>query len=313
MSISMRYLYAAFLAAALAVGQQNHEVGFSTIPPWPNDNQPPADLADTHFVYTDVKTGEYVISYPEGLGTPDRTNRRMTFRWEPANLVDPQVSVKMSKSPDGSVTYDYTVTNGPKGKRALRWFSIVAPSGDDTVKTSHPKWHADPPAMPGAAPQAGLKDGPELRVAANMGRFVSWVNQTQDPLLSGRSMSGFRLSSKFRPGVVTAYAHTGNVLATPVSLPLMKPEVDYRSTLTIGPKFDPRMDDAYVSSDYAFCVQRLVNAGRLSADSPFVKEALSLLNTIMEANKGMAINFSAKPANPTEAELAAALQLTFGK
>ena len=298
-----------FAAAAALCAQQ---VGMSPIPPWPgSEERLDPELAKKYFVYLDIQTGEYVISYPEGIDRGETSGRRITVRWEPANLVDPLVRVNLSKNSDG-YRYTYTVTNGPKARRSIKWFSVVVPAGDDTVRISHTGWSALRPPPPEGQP--GF-----LRMRSGGGRFVTWLNHSAEDLARGRTINGFELRSAMRPGIVTAYAHSGTALAVREPLPgpvldqikpLMVPEVDYASTLTIGPKHDPQMSDGFVANDWAYGIRRMIPS-RLSDESPWVRETLQMLETMMHASNPMPFAVRAAPSTEAEKELAAALTVAF--
>lgn len=151
------------------------------------------------FVYIDLDTQEYVISYPEDPSTAG--GRRITVRFEPGHLVEPEITVAIQQD-SGKFIYTYTVRNGEKARRPLRWFHIVAASNDDSAAPSHPRWGASV-GSPSVAPQGGLIDAPARRLSADMGKFVSWVNSAQ-PIMPGQTVAGFRLTSTFRPGITTS-------------------------------------------------------------------------------------------------------------
>src|ERR1700738_4493488 len=75
---------------------------FSRVPLLPPDGHPPADLADKYFVYFDVSSYEYIVSYPEHLvtGLPD-SGRRIVFRFESQATVEPSISSKAVRQANG--------------------------------------------------------------------------------------------------------------------------------------------------------------------------------------------------------------------
>lgn len=310
------------LAASVGLGQQPR---IFDVPPWPSSGVLSPEMAEKYFVYIDMETQEYVISYPEGLGILDEpyTGRRITFRWEPQNLVEPEIAVAITKMENGKFVYEYTVRNNEKAKRPLRSFKLVATSTDDSIVLDHPHWnHTHRSRNRAVAPRAGLLEGPELRLQANMGKFVSWfAPDAARSIRPGQTVGGFRVVSAFRPGITTAYSGTGKALSTPgglppevsdILLPLLRPEKNKKVNLTIGPKWGTELDDVYVVSDFAYGIRRLVNRRRLLADSPFVQEMLTVLTSFANAGRAYAIDLKAAPSTPLENEIVSAVRLTFG-
>ena len=177
-------------------------------------------------------------------------------------------------------------------------------------------------STPGVAPQAGLYAGPQLRVQANMGKFVAWGQGAKSTAIGpGTSQAGFHLSSSFRPGITTAYFYTGKALRVPAELPpavadqllpLLQPEKDYKGVLTIGPKYgQAHHDDIWIAGDLAYGIRRMVNSNQLPADSPFIAEVIAELTAITRNGKAVNFAFKAKPGSPLEQELATAVPLSF--
>ncbi len=338
------------ILATVNAQQGGIQVGQSRVPAWPTGaTEPPAVFADKFFVYWDPFTNEYVISYPEGLGLGDaaKTGKRITFRWEPGFVVEPEIAVAITKDDaTGRFIYDYTVKNGPKAKRAIRYFKIVVASHDNTVALEHPRWHGrlgSPEVAEQAAlrPQAtdplaekGMREG-LLGPSASKGKFATWgwmkgLNR-YDTLQPGMTESGFRLTSAFRPGITSAYSTTGNALRTPGDLPgpvtdqlvaVLTPEMVDKVTIAIGPRFGPGGPQGVVwkANDYLFGIGRLILADRLSANSPFVKELQATLKFIAETMGSgedgrepttAAINIKTAPSTQLERELLQAVQLAF--
>lgn len=323
------------LLAPASMAEAQVKVRFSSVPPWPTNGKPPPELAGKQFVYLDVETGEYVICYPRGLETGEGLSGPLvTLRWAPANLVEPEIAVSVSRNLSAEFVYDYTLRNSPTAKRPIKYLSLIVRPTDRSIRLEHPRWYSrqripvdPPPNMPDpriSAPLAGWYDPPELSVRANMGMFLGWTSSDVAPALApGLTLSGFRIVSAFRPGITTAYARNASALAFPRRSPggavdeqllrLQRAEVNSKWTLTIGPKFDteggPEMSDVWVAADFAYGIRRLLNHGRLSADSPFVQEALSLLQSFVDAERAYRVEFEEAPSAGLETELGSAIRL----
>ena len=321
-----------FAVAQQPAGQQPVRMTLTDVPLWdPASKEPPAKFADTNYVYLDLSTQEYVISYPMGLERGETTGPRLTFRHEPGWVVDPDVSVAIKKDPSRGLTYEYSVRNGPSAKREIRFFKIVVPSQDDELVMEHPRWLGNQ-GSPNVAPLAGLRDPRDLRVRANMGKWASWTSSNRAaPIAPGAVESGFRLNSAYRPGITSAYSTNGSILAPPYPLPgpvldqiqpLMLPEKDEKIVLTFGPKFGPGgpQSASWVANDYLYGIQRLILAQRLSADSPFVKELQAALRSITENPSAIEgredptyapVKLASTPSTQLERELEQAVWLAF--
>lgn len=287
-----------------------------------------------------------MISYPSGLIDGENSGPRVTFRHQPGGFpIKPQISVAMSKDSQGEFSYVYTVNNRSDAQKAIRFFKIVAASHDNSIRLDHPRWPStmgSPNVAPEAGPQdaiaqAGQQEGWQAekqaaRVQAHRGKFAGWLNSTHaQPIEPGKSETGFRARSMFRPGFTVAYSTTGEALRTPGPLPRpveeqLFPEISddksYNLTLTFGPKFGPGAPHGapWMASEYSYGIQRLIVAKLLSEDSPCVKEALAMMQTVMgmgraeldqEDSKTAPISITAKPPTLLERELLQAMQLAF--
>ncbi len=314
---------------AVAAAQQPAGLTLTDVPLWdPASKEPPAQFADTQYVYIDLSTQEYVISYPVGLGEGQKNGPRITFRYQPGWVVEPDVAMTIGKDPSRGFIYDYTVKNDAKARRAIRFFKVVVPSQDDAILMEHPRWFGNT-GSPNVAPLAGLREGSDLRVQANMGKFASWTNSNRAAAIApGTVEAEFRLISTFRPGITSSYSTNGNALAPPEPLPgavldqlmpLMLPEKNQKIVLTFGPKFGPGgpQSASWIANDYAYGIQRLIVARRLWADSPFVEELLAALRSIAEMGAAeqradplfAPVKVEAQPGTPLERELEQAVML----
>ena len=293
---------------------------FSDVPLWPNKGVPPAEIAEKYYVYADIATGEYVPYYPENLGHGEEplSATRITERFELQNRVDPIVRVQIEEADEEQLKYSYTLTNGTKGHHPIWLWSLVAQADDDSTRLSHPKWNHYVPRVPRAvvAGQAALLSGPDLRRQANKGKFIDWTAREEaNRIPPGTSAGGFEAMSSLRPGWTTAYAVGEQSLrlknTPPVDVmkqlgPLLKPESNWKTVLTIGPKFDPKVVDAWIANDWAFGIRRSIVARRLSADSPFVQETLTLLDVLAPGGDAPR-NVRAEPKTVLEKEIAQSL------
>lgn len=321
----MKRLVAAItLAVCTAAGQTSAQPQavrpvFSTVPFWPPGGGPPAEFADSYFVYLDYSAQEYVISYPETLGTSlPKSSRRIEFRIEAQSAVDPDLSSTVVKNPDGTYSYRYVVRNGGTAKRPIREIGILTAVDDDSIILSHPSWSSSVPPAPGG------DDGPlALRVRAGAARMVSWKTTPPDAISPGSGASGFQIQSRFLPGITTALASSGIVSAPPRQLPaqvqeqlsrVMAPEHNWNASIAIGPKFNPNggpsKDPVWIANDFRLAVEKLRYNGRLASDSLFVQDLIAVLDVISQGGQRIPMQFKNAPLTPLENQIATAVQLS---
>jgi len=138
----MRFLLTIVLLASIALAQQPDPIGLSDfpVPAWPNDGIVPASMKDT-YVFVDVPKNEYVIAYPENLGTEafakDGPGRMKISRYELLRNVAPAVSVAITPANASKLMYEYSVANGSPAKQSIDTWLLVLPeaSNADTLKT----------------------------------------------------------------------------------------------------------------------------------------------------------------------------------
>ena len=293
---------------------------FSDVPLWPNKGVPPAEIAEKYYVYADIATGEYVLYYPENLGHGEEplSATRITERFELQNRVDPIIRVQIEQADGEQLKYSYTLTNGANGHHAIRYWSLVAQADDDSTRLSHPKWNHYVPRVPqrhcGRPSRPAFRPGPPP--ASKQRKFIDWTAREEaDRVPPGVTAGRFEAISSLRSGWTTAYAVGGQSLrlknTPPVDVmkqlgPLLKPESNWKTVLTIGPKFDSKVVDAWIANDWAFGIRRSIVARRLSADSPFVQETLALLDVLAPGGDAPR-RVRAEPKTVLEKEIAQSL------
>lgn len=232
------------------------------------------------------------------------------------------MSVAISKNNDGKFRYQYTLQSLATSRRPISTWSFVAASTDESIQLSHPVWssYADTRNKPAVAAQTALFNGPELKRESNMGKVVRWSTPTAAATVTvGNATNNFVAISDHKPGWTTAFVGGGDGIRLPHDVPLIvkaqlellqRPEIYFAQTLAIGPKFGPGVSDQWIAADWHLGIERLVVEKRLSSDSPFVQEVLSILRTGAEAAGRISATLRSKPANGLEAQIAAALRFS---
>lgn len=278
--------------------------------------------SELHYACKDEAAGEYIVRYPEGLGTEIVSDSEFVeFRTELSNLSDPEIAFDVEDLPDGGgFRYAYRVFNKAGAKRPIHSWEFVAAAADRSLELAHPDWRfARPETLadrPPAAPQAALfpdLQGASLRGHAAPGKYADWSTLLDEhPIQAGESLGDFTAVSHFRPGWTTAYVAGGSLVSTPFHLPeavydditiLDRIENSYSVVPVIGPAFAPDADRAHVAANWRLGLQLLLARGWLSADSAYIGELMHSLEQIQQAESQVELITANKPAKGMEALL----------
>ena len=86
-----------------------------------------------HYVFVDLANNEYVVAFPENLGSPnlekDGPKERVVRRYKLQLNVEPHVVVAVTPSNGGRYKYGYTVSNGANAKQSIDQWVLVLPEG----------------------------------------------------------------------------------------------------------------------------------------------------------------------------------------
>lgn len=279
------------------------------LPPWRGEKAA-AETPGTH-VYRDVSTGEIVVSYPKGLETGERVSpeHRTTFRFHLSNRVDPEISVDVSRTPEGLYRYIYSVVNRPSSETAILTWALASPGHDTKLSMSHRTWKPSGPPRTVATP-SGLIDIPTSS-------FLRWHGWTT-PLNPGQQEVDFQLISSYKPGFTTAFLDGPGGVYSPSDMPesvsdqlvvLQRPDVMSRTASIIGPRFAPEESRVTIASRFKADVERLCERGTLDPKSGYVKNLLACLAEIVSPGVA-ACDFRDKPTSALEKAAARAFELS---
>src|SRR6187549_1695977 len=119
---AMKWTLVLLMVALTATGgaaQQRDSANLSLdfpVPAWPANGVVPPELK-SHYVFVDLAKNEYVVAYPENLGSPnfekDGPANRNINRYKLQRDVEPKVAVAVTPSSGGKYKYAYTVSNAP--------------------------------------------------------------------------------------------------------------------------------------------------------------------------------------------------------
>ena len=274
--------------------------------------------ARLHYTCKDEAAGEYVVRYPEGLGTEFVSESTFVeFRIQLSHLSEPEIEFEVEELPgNGGFRYSYQVFNKAGARRPIRRWSLVANSADDSLKLEHPEWRFLPPERlaknRATAPQAALfsdLQGPALRRSAPLGKRASWSTSLDEhPIQAGESSKSFIVTSRFRPGWTTAYVAGGTLIRLPGTrgdLPsvvrdeisiLGRVENKYSAVLLIGPQFGPLAERGQIARNWYLGIQKMLVHGWLSDSSPYAVELLHSLEEIARSEGQHELSIDSKPS-----------------
>jgi hypothetical protein len=317
----MRFLLTIVLLASFALAQQPDPIGLSDfpVPAWPSDGVVPASMKD-NYVFVDPPKNEYVIAYPENLGTEafakDGPGRMKISRFELLRNVAPLVSVAITPANAAKLVYDYSVANGSSAKQSIDTWLLVLPesAGTDTLKTPD-GWFG----IIQKQRKFKLKNPEWIRA----GSAAVWSFQKPEQfILPGASKKGFQIESELRPGFTVAFLRKSESVDVKVTTQgnvpkevkeqldqLLALEYNSRTVLTYGPKFDKSAADYSVAEDYLQGIITLSRAGLLDLSSDFVRNLMSEL-TLIKPGATAAVKLSASPKTPAETDLLNALKIS---
>jgi len=319
----MRVLLAvvALFSIALFAQQPPDIVGLTDfpVPAWPQDGVIPAALKES-YVFIDLPKNEYVVAYPENLGTEAfakdpgkiRINRYPLLR-----DVQPAIAVTITSINAAKLRYAYTVANGGGAKQSIDMLVLALPEAAVMDAINAPDgWFS--------VLQKGRKFKLRNPEFIRTGSAAIWSYQKPDQVISpGSSSKGFIVESELRPGFTVAFARksgsTDARIATHGVVPkevkeqmdkLLLLEYNSKTVLTIGPKFDKSADDYTISQDYIQGIFILSRAGVLDLNSDFVRNTLNELTAVKPGSSASGLVRLASPAQkPAETDVANAIRI----
>ncbi len=256
-----------------------------------------------------------MVSYPNKDG-----GGRVEFRIEAQFAVAPEARVTVKKDANGLLVYSYVVQNGPAAKRPIREFALTASVEDAGIALRHQTWKSTLAPLP-HGPDSPV-GGPRLFIRAGAGRIVSWkADAAANGIKPFESTGGFQITSRFLPGITAAFGSSDVPAKTPDGLPpevaaqlepVLAPEHNWKTFLTIGPKFNPAdgpsKDPVWVASDFLPAIENLRLQGAVG--SPFMEELVSLIEAVRSGGQRVPFRYSQSPKTPLEAEIGEAAKIS---
>jgi hypothetical protein len=288
------------LLSAVAVAFAQSDVA-PPIPTWNGEGSLPRGSGDRK-VFLTPDQHSVIILWPNSNGTQSRR------RFDLHNSIDPRVSVRVERS-HGGFLYTYELENGKRSKDSLTdFFVVIYP--DPQIQANSTLWKGGL-SLRTVKERVGIPGAPP-------GSLVDWTCcLSEQPLLPG-SRGIFTLATFARPGFTSAstehFPHLDLTDQWPEEIlnqlgPVLEPKWVAKHIITLGPRYGPDEPASKIASDYMVGIQELIRIQRLERDSPFVKEAIANLDSII-AGSSTLIPFSRKPQSELEAEILAGLELS---
>jgi hypothetical protein len=310
------------LVAATIFAQQPDVIGLTDfpVPAWPENGVVPASMKD-NYVFIDLPKNEYVVAYPENLGTDafakDGPGAMKVNRYELLRNVAPTVLSTITATGPAKFKYAYVVQNGSSAKQSIdQWvMSLPAAGASDTVRA--------PDGWFGLIQKGRtfkLKNPEWIRTGA----AAIWSFQKADQVIApGSSKPGFEIESELRPGFAVAYLRKTESVEVKVTThgnvpkevkeqmdQMLQLEFNSKTILTYGPKFDKATDDHTIAEDFVQGIVTLNRAGILDLNSDFTRNALSELSAIKPGMSASAMKLTVAPKTPAETAFLNALKIS---
>ena len=307
--------------AQITSAQQQETAGLTDfpVPAWPANGVVGADLKD-HYVFIDLSKNEYVLSYPENLGSAtfdkDGPGTVRTSRYEMLRNVEPSVTVAITPVQQ-QYRYVYTVADAANAKQSIDQWSLAVPeqAGDDAIKHPAGWFGLTQKGRTFKVKYAWVKSG-----AADLWSF----EKPEEVVQPGTSKTGFEIESALRPGFTVGYfrkaesveavvAASGNLAAPIMTIlkkdiePLLAVEYNSKTLIVIAPKFAKDADDKTVATDFLEGITALGRTGGLDPNSDFVKTATNDLKAIQA---GGSAKVTAQAKTPGETQVLNALKVS---
>jgi hypothetical protein len=172
------------------------------VPLWPANGVIPPELK-TNYVFLDLAKNEYVVAYPQNLGSPDfekdGPGQRDVMRFPMQRNVDPKVIVALTPANGGKVKYAYTIADSPSAKQAIDQWVLVLPDSSDIPSIKQPAgWFG--------IFQKGRKfsvANPDWIKSGNAAVFS--FEKLEEHIQPGGVKGGFEITCDLKPGFTLGY------------------------------------------------------------------------------------------------------------
>jgi hypothetical protein len=291
-----------------------------------------------NFVFLDTATWDLVISYPENVGDPEflqHPGPRVTRHIALDKHVDPMVYVSFIRDQNGKLRYVYSVHNTVNAKQGIRAWTLQVPQPPALLNTTVLQTDVASSARTFGAPSSWGTGSVTTRTTVGQ-QSPTWSTSTpQSTIAPGASLTGFSLQSEdLQPGFVRAAFSSAAVPTQLSSLDVPGPvqkqlaaldtmDFNNQTVLTLGPKFGPNDNQIAKVADFFTGFRILNRSGYLTNQSPFVQEALRILQSYLDGvaqsppvpvdeYQGPELVITHAPNGPLETQIYEAMKLTLG-
>lgn len=314
-----------FLVSYALAQQPKVAVGLSPVPLWPASGDT-SSLPKDQYVFYNSPGGEYVVSYPTNLSDPQST--RITQRFSSHALTDPQITTTITSLGNGQFEYSFTIGNGSLARTAIEKWRITMPAGA-VVKPANAASLVTPPSGWQSTSSSFEASGTDMLLHGQHSlQTIEWTNQSEGIAKQGLS-SGHAIQSALLPGFVTVsvQGHAERELGDQVrqSMPrevqaqvnqVQTATWDSQSRLVLGPRFAADASREEMAANFFQGISSLTRRSQLDRNSPFVQQALEVLNSNLQNNTATALTTDSMPflsqaSSNLERVIASAMEIGF--
>lgn len=222
------------------------------------------------------------------------------------------LSVKLSRK-DDSVNYQYELRNEPQSLDAINtlWLVVNCEAADELdIHSKDPKWVGTKSVTPVAHSAVGDDSW--------QGCYVSWIGEEADTLPPGKAIANLTMTSRYLPGLTTAYIMHFPTIDIADDLPeevisqlepVAHPTWSSKHPVMIGPRYSLETPRTVIADDLRKGIKALVIEKVLDRGSPAVEELLKALANIGPSADPKIILHS-RPGNSLERALLEAVSLS---
>jgi hypothetical protein len=312
---------------ATEVANQPNDSGLAielpALPIYPKDGSIPATFKN-RFVFLDQQANQFIVAFEPIKGSSARSIAQRTSL---ATGVCPSLTAAFKKNETGAIDYEYRAAN-LAGARQELWTWVLPLAFREPVRiTRAPLGWYGAETNPDETIQANAfevmtyslsKDRIQQLQASMIRRKVDWYARSVDGIAPRQAQGPYRITSKARPGIITAYFQGSSLFSANSSWPpevlgqvltLNWTENNSVSLLTMGPKFDPGVKRSTIANDYLTVINRAIKQKRLRP-SAFLAETMKQLS---EGAIDSGIHPASQPSTPLERQILSSLELSLSQ
>jgi hypothetical protein len=281
--------------------------------------------AEPQYVHVD-SIGDLDVMYPANLDTPK-------FPKDPGPLVSlhiarrtrtaPSPKVSIRTRPSGDLEYEYVVENGSEASQAIDHWILILPASEFIGERGEPDMWKHIAQLIHSPSEPGVP-----YYLNPPGYFADWFTPADSEgigpgVIAPGAHAVFTIAARSRPGFLRSFFgsgffedHTSNMPGSVAAEmnPFRTIEGRMQSRVILGPAFAPNVRRDAMAAGLRASVASLISTKQLAADSPFVLEAIQLLDRAGRTPNAASaeVRFQNEPTGELERELRLAIDVDLG-